>query len=195
VVVVCDAVMRVQGARKARRFARRRRGCIRNRSTWQLLVIVSRINVRQTASYRQLRVALYDAGLQGRLKPGQHFLYIFVGGGSDLTSRELPPVHCRNAEQIVASSRKSHQTSSNSPHAGGNSCRYSGNSGSGAHHKNLITDGKQRIPVRLLKIVPITDSTTRCRTCARRLRRWQSEKVSQMNSLNIRLAAQTAERT
>src|ERR1700751_14392 len=65
-------------------------------------------------------VALNDAGLHGRLKPGQHLLHIFVGGGSDLTSRELTAVHSRDAEQIATSSRKPNQTSPNSlAHAGG----------------------------------------------------------------------------
>jgi len=90
-------------------------------------------------------VALNDAGLQGRLKPGQHLLHIFVGSGSDLTSRELTAVDSRYAEQIVTSSRKSNQTSPNSlAHTGGYFCRHGGNSRSGAFiDKNLDQlDGK-----------------------------------------------------
>src|SRR5690348_10113237 len=78
-------------------------------------------------------VALNDAGLQGRLKPDQHFLHIFVCGGSDLTSRESTAIHGGDTKQSVATSRKSNQPSPNSlAHTGGDSCRRSGDSGSGA---------------------------------------------------------------
>src|SRR4029077_3345042 len=90
-------------------------------------------------------VALNDAGLQGRLKPGQHLLHIFVASGSDLTSRELTAEDSRYAEQIVTSSRKSNQTSPNSlAHTGGYFCRHGGDSRSGAFiDKNLDQlDGK-----------------------------------------------------
>src|SRR5689334_9257466 len=89
--------------------------------------------------------ALNDAGLHGRLKPVQHLLHIFVGSGSDLTSRELTAVHSRYAEQIVTSSRKPNEPSPNSlAHARGYFCRHGGNSRSGAFiDKNLDQlDGK-----------------------------------------------------
>src|SRR5579862_5905336 len=74
---------------------------------------------------RNIEVRLNDTRLYGRFEAGQYGLHILVHGDGNLTSRELPAMDGRDAEQFVATVRESNQPSANGlVYASGNLCGH-----------------------------------------------------------------------